>query len=51
MALAPTAMIGGSSNTRSLNIERPDNDNYTNGVDVHAGDSWIVRYNLFKNFS
>jgi len=26
-----------------------DTDNYTNGVDVHAGDSWIVRYNLFKN--
>jgi hypothetical protein len=26
-----------------------DNDNYTNGVDVHAGDGWIVRYNLFKN--
>lgn len=26
-----------------------DNDNYTNGVDVHGGDGWIVRYNLFKN--
>jgi hypothetical protein len=25
-------------------------DNYTNGVDVHGGDDWIVRYNLFKNF-
>lgn len=27
-----------------------DNNNYTNGVDVHEGDGWIVRYNLFKNF-
>ena len=27
-----------------------DNNNYTNGVDVHAGDGWIVRYNLFRNF-
>ncbi len=23
---------------------------YTNGVDVHAGQNWIVRNNLFKNF-
>ena len=27
-----------------------DTDNYTNGVDIHAGDEWIVRYNLFRNF-
>jgi hypothetical protein len=27
-----------------------DNNNYTNGVDIHAGDGWIVRYNLFRNF-
>ena len=27
-----------------------DNDDYSNGVDVHTGDGWIVRYNLFKNF-
>jgi hypothetical protein len=27
-----------------------DSDNYTNGVDVHAGDGWIVRHNLFRNF-
>jgi hypothetical protein len=27
-----------------------DNNDYTNGVDVHGGDNWIVRYNLFKNF-
>ena len=27
-----------------------DNNNYTNGVDVHGGKGWIVRYNLFKNF-
>lgn len=24
-------------------------DNYTNGVDVHGGDDWIVRYNMFRN--
>ncbi len=23
---------------------------YTNGVDVHAGDNWIIRNNLFKDF-
>ncbi|MBL4898780.1 MAG: hypothetical protein COA42_22120 [Alteromonadaceae bacterium] len=23
---------------------------YSNGVDVHAGKNWIIRYNLFKNF-
>ena len=22
---------------------------YTNGVDVHGGNNWIIRYNLFKN--
>ncbi|MFY8199592.1 MAG: fibronectin type III domain-containing protein, partial [Pirellula staleyi] len=27
-----------------------DNNTYSNGVDVHGGDDWIVRYNLFKNF-
>ena len=25
-------------------------DDYTNGVDVHGGDDWLVQYNLFKNF-
>lgn len=25
-------------------------DTYTNGVDVHTGSDWIIRYNLFKNF-
>jgi hypothetical protein len=24
-------------------------DGYTNGVDVHTGDNWIVRHNLFRN--
>jgi hypothetical protein len=24
-------------------------DDYTNGVDVHTGDNWIVRHNLFRN--
>ena len=24
-------------------------DYYTNGVDVHTGDNWIVRHNLFRN--
>ena len=27
-----------------------DNNNYTNGVDVHGGDGWVVRHNLFQNF-
>jgi hypothetical protein len=26
-----------------------DTNDYTNGVDVHSGDSWIVSYNLFRN--
>ncbi|MCI0681815.1 MAG: PKD domain-containing protein [Gemmataceae bacterium] len=25
-------------------------DTYTNGVDVHTGRDWIIRYNVFKNF-
>jgi hypothetical protein len=25
------------------------NDFYTEAVDIHAGDGWIVRYNLFRN--
>jgi hypothetical protein len=24
-------------------------DYYTNGVDVHSGDNWIIRHNLFRN--
>lgn len=24
-------------------------DAYTNGVDVHTGDNWIIRHNLFRN--
>lgn len=24
-------------------------DDYTNGVDVHTGDNWVVRHNLFRN--
>jgi hypothetical protein len=27
----------------------PGGATYTNGVDVHAGASWIIRYNLFRN--
>jgi hypothetical protein len=27
----------------------PGGATYTNGVDVHAGSSWIIRYNLFRN--
>jgi hypothetical protein len=27
-----------------------DNNNYSNGVDVHGGDNWVVQFNLFKNF-
>ena len=25
-------------------------DNYTNGLDIHRGDNWLVRNNTFKNF-
>jgi hypothetical protein len=32
-----------------LEYRTTDNDNYTNGVDVHGGKGWIVRHNLFKN--
>jgi hypothetical protein len=24
-------------------------DDYTNGVDVHTGDNWVIRHNLFRN--
>ena len=24
-------------------------DDYTNAVDVHTGDNWIIRHNLFRN--
>jgi hypothetical protein len=27
-----------------------DNDNYTNGIGLHASDGWTIRYNLFRNF-
>lgn len=26
-------------------------DGYTNGVDVHAGKNWIIRFNLFRNIT
>src|SRR5262245_49092395 len=44
--------VGNSHGTVEYSVfeyRTTDNDNYTNGVDVHGGDGWIVRYNLFKN--
>ena len=29
---------------------RPNQEGYTNGVDVHGGTNWIVRRNIFKDF-
>ena len=29
--------------------ETVSRDDYTNGVDVHTGDNWIIRHNLFRN--
>jgi hypothetical protein len=45
----------GSGNDRGIveysifEYRSTSNNNYTNGVDVHGGDDWIVQYNLFKN--
>ena len=30
-------------------IDTTSRDDYTNGVDVHTGDNWIIRHNLFRN--
>jgi hypothetical protein len=32
-----------------IEYETTSRDNYTNGVDVHTGDNWIIRHNLFRN--
>jgi hypothetical protein len=32
-----------------LEYETTSRDNYTNGVDVHAGQNWIIRNSLFRN--
>ena len=32
-----------------IEYETTSRDDYTNGVDVHTGDNWIIRHNLFRN--
>src|SRR4029453_17573699 len=32
-----------------IEFDTTSRDDYTNGVDVHTGDNWIVRHNLFRN--
>ena len=32
-----------------IEYDTTSRDDYTNGVDVHTGDNWIVRHNLFRN--
>ena len=32
-----------------IEYETTSRDAYTNGVDVHTGDNWIIRHNLFRN--
>jgi hypothetical protein len=32
-----------------IEYETVSRDYYTNGVDVHTGDNWIIRHNLFRN--
>jgi len=33
----------------TIEYETASRDDYTNGVDVHAGHGWIIRHNLFRN--
>jgi hypothetical protein len=32
-----------------IEYDTTSRDHYTNGVDVHTGDNWIIRHNLFRN--
>jgi len=32
-----------------IEYDTTSRDAYTNGVDVHTGDNWIIRHNLFRN--
>lgn len=32
-----------------IEYDATSRDAYTNGVDVHTGDNWIIRHNLFRN--
>jgi hypothetical protein len=32
-----------------IEYDTTSRDDYTNGVDVHTGDNWVIRHNLFKN--
>jgi hypothetical protein len=33
----------------AIEYDTTSRDYYTNGVDVHTGDNWIIRHNLFRN--
>ena len=33
----------------AIEYDTTSRDAYTNGVDVHTGDNWIIRHNLFRN--
>ena len=49
----PTAGGGGVDNGiveySVIEYETAARDDYTNGVDVHAGRNWTIRHNLFRN--
>ncbi|MGB2716770.1 MAG: hypothetical protein WBC51_21485 [Vicinamibacterales bacterium] len=32
-----------------IEYDTTSRDDYTNGVDVHTSDNWIIRHNLFRN--
>jgi hypothetical protein len=33
----------------AIEYDTTSRDDYTNGVDVHTGDNWIIRHNMFRN--
>jgi hypothetical protein len=49
----PDGMGGGVDNGiveySVIEYDTTSRDDYTNGVDVHTGDNWIIRHNLFRN--
>jgi len=50
---SPDGMGGGVDNGiveySVIEYDTTSRDDYTNGVDVHTGDNWIIRHNLFRN--
>ena len=49
---SPDGAGGGVDNgivdTPVFEYDTTSRDDYTNGVDVHTGDNWIIRHNLFR---